>query len=220
MILPPDLLLALVGFAFATSITPGPNNVMLLASGANFGVRRTIPHVLGISLGHAFMVTLVGIGLMGALDRYPAAHHALRIASVLYMLWLAWKIATASTLSSDDGAGSKGTSDGRGGVGGTGGGKKTGTPLTFLQAAAFQWVNPKAWAMALGAIAAYAPTRSLGAVVAVALVFALVNLPSVGVWAVLGQSLRTFLADPRRLRTFNVVMAALLVASIAPVLNG
>ena len=198
--LPPELVLALVGFAFVTSITPGPNNLMMLASGANYGVRRTVPHMLGIAVGFTVMVALVGVGLMGLFDAFPALHGVLRVASVVYMLWLAWKIATAAPLNGE--------------------GTATGRPLTFLQAAAFQWVNPKAWAMALGAIAAYAPTRSLDAVVAVALIFGAVNLPSVGAWAVLGQSLRALLAEPRRLRLFNGAMAALLVLSVLPVVTG
>ena len=200
MPLPPDILVALVLFAFVTSVTPGPNNLMLLASGANFGVRRSVPHMLGIAGGFTLMVALVGAGLMGALDTYPAAHGVLRVASILYMLWLAWKIAHAAPPAARR--------------------VEVGRPLTFLQAAAFQWVNPKAWAMALGAIAAYAPTRSLDAVIAVAVVFGAVNLPSVGAWAVLGQSLRRFLSDPRRLRAFNIAMAVLLVASVVPVVVG
>ena len=191
-----DLLVALVGFAFVTSVTPGPNNLMLLASGVNYGVRRTVPHMLGISLGHALMVFLVGLGLARVFEDVPWSRPALAVASILYMGWLALKIATAAPPR---------------------GGRSTGRPFTFLQAAAFQWVNPKAWAMALSAVAAYAPTRSLDAVVAVAVVFGAVNLPSVGAWAVLGQSLRAVLAEPRRLRLFNGAMAALLVLSVLPV---
>ena len=194
-----DLLAALVAFAFVTSITPGPNNLMLLASGANFGVRRTVPHMLGISSGFTVMVALVGLGIMAAFDAFPPLHMALKIVSVLYLLWLAWKIATAAPPSDEPEAG--------------------GVPMTFVQAALFQWVNPKAWAMALGAIAAYAPDRSIAAVVLVAVVFGAVNLPSVGVWAAIGQGMRRLLSNPKRLRLFNVAMALLLVASLAPVLR-
>lgn len=193
-----DLFIALLGFAFVTSVTPGPNNMMLLASGVNFGVRRTLPHMLGISLGHALMVFLVGLGMSGVFVAFPAAMTGLKIVSVGYMLWLAWKIAHASAPKP---------------------GQAGGVPFSFLQAAAFQWVNPKAWAMALGAVANYTGGGGMAAVGVVALVFASVNLPSVALWAAAGEALRGWLADPVRLRLFNWTMAALLVASLVPVLR-
>lgn len=193
-----DLILALIGFAFVTSVTPGPNNMMLLASGVNFGFRRTIPHMLGISMGHSFMVFLVGLGIAGLLHAWPPAMLVLKIASVGYMLWLAWKIAHAAA---------------------PGGGTSGARPFSFLQAAAFQWVNPKAWAMALTACAAYAPEGSTKAVLSVALIFAAVNFPSVSLWAWAGQVLRAWLSEPRRLVLFNRGMAVLLVLSLLPVLR-
>lgn len=197
-VMSPDILLALIGFAFVTSVTPGPNNMMLLASGVNFGLRRTVPHMLGISLGHAVMVTLMGLGLSGLFQTVPQAMTVLKVVSVAYMLWLAWKIAHASAPE---------------------GGKAGGKPFSFVQAAAFQWVNPKAWAMALGAISAYAEDGGMGAVLTIAVVFAAVNLPSVTLWAAAGEALRTVLQSPRRLAQFNWTMAALLVASLIPVLR-
>lgn len=191
-----ELFLALLGFAFVTSITPGPNNMMLLASGVNFGFRRTVPHMLGISIGHALMVFLVGLGLAGVFKAWPPALMALKIASVAYMLWLAWKIARS---------------------GAPGEGRAKARPMTFLQAAAFQWVNPKAWAMALGAVAAYVTEPSVWAYSTVALAFSLVNLPSVSVWAVAGQAVRRWLGAPGRLKAFNWTMAGLLVLSLWPV---
>ncbi len=193
-----DLFFALLGFAFVTSVTPGPNNMMLLASGVNFGLRRTVPHMLGISLGHALMVFLVGLGLAGIFTAWPPTLTVLKIASVGYMLWLAWKIAQA---------------------GAPGEGNRSANPMTFLQAAAFQWVNPKAWAMALGAVAAYVPNPSVSAYALVALVFAAVNLPSVTLWAAAGQAVRRWLEGPGRLRIFNVTMAVLLVLSLWPVVT-
>lgn len=191
-----DLFLALLGFAFVTSVTPGPNNMMLLASGVNFGFRRTVPHMLGISIGHALMVFLVGLGLAGVFTAWPPALLALKIASVGYMLWLAWKIAQA---------------------GAPGEGRVKPQPMTFLQAAAFQWVNPKAWAMALGAVSAYVVEPSPWAYAAVAGAFACVNLPSVSLWAGAGQAVRRWLDGPGRLRAFNWTMAGLLVLSLWPV---
>ena len=193
-----DLLLALLGFAFVTSVTPGPNNMMLLASGVNFGLRRTLPHMLGISVGHSLMVFVLGLGVAGAIQTSPRAGVVLKVVSVGYMLWLAWKIAHAAA---------------------PGEGRTGGTPFSFLQAAAFQWVNPKAWAMALGAVAAYAPSGSIGAVALVAAIFACVNLPSVTLWAAAGQAMRRWLQAPGRLRAFNWTMAGLLVLSLVPVVT-
>ena len=184
-------------FAFVTSATPGPNNMMLLASGANFGFVRTIPHMFGISLGFGLMIFLVGIGLMQVFDTYPVSRTILTIVSVVYMLWLAWKIANS--------AAPEGSATG-------------GTPMTFLQAAAFQWVNPKAWSMGLTAITLYAGDRSVWSVALVALAFMIVNFPSVTIWVVLGREMRRFLTSPARLRAFNWGMAVLLLLSLYPVL--
>ena len=193
-----DLLLALTGFAFVTSVTPGPNNMMLLASGVNFGFMRTVPHMLGISLGLVPMVMLLGLGLAGVFQAAPWALMLLKVVSVGYMLWLAWKIAHAAA---------------------PGEGRAAPKPFSFLQAAAFQWVNPKAWMMVLGAISAYAPGAKLGSLVVVVAVFCMVNLPSIALWAAMGEGLRGWLAQPARLRAFNWTMAGLLLASMLPVLR-
>ena len=192
-----DIFAALVTFAFVTSITPGPNNLMLMASGANFGLRRTVPHMVGVSAGFVLMTVLVGAGLVQVFDRFPVSYTVLKVASVAYLLYLAWKIARAQA---------PGTAD------------ATGRPLTLVQAMLFQWVNPKAWAMALTAISAYAPGQTLAAVALTAVIFGLVNLPSVGVWAMLGQQMRRVLTSPARLRAFNITMAVLLVGSLYPVI--
>jgi threonine/homoserine/homoserine lactone efflux protein len=190
-----EILTALAAFAFVTSITPGPNNMMLLASGANFGFRRSIPHMLGIGIGFTVMVMLVGAGLMQLFDAWPRSYTILKVLSAAYMLWLAWKIAnSASPEGMNAGA----------------------TPMTFLQAALFQWVNPKAWTMALSAITLYAPGRELLAVLWVAIIFGAINLPTVSLWTVLGQKLRLLLSNATRLRAFNWTMAVLLVASLVP----
>lgn len=193
-----DLFLALLGFAFVTSITPGPNNLMLMASGANFGFRRTLPHLLGVAGGFGLMAFLMGAGLVGIFERWPGLRDAMKIAALVYMLWLAWKIAHA-------GAPGQGREDAR--------------PLTLWQAAGFQWVNPKALAMALTAVTAYAPDRSLAAVALVALAFSAVNLPSISLWVVAGQQIRHLLTRPGRLAAFNWTMAALLLAALIPVLR-
>ncbi len=194
-----EILTGLILFAFASSITPGPNNIMLLASGANFGLRRTVPHMLGISIGHAVMVTLVGLGLIQIFDAYPPIRTALMIISAVYLLYLAWKVANAAPPPEAT---------------------TTARPLTFLQAAGFQWVNPKAWYMAIYAQTNFAPEDgAIWGAVAVALVFACTNLPSVTVWAWGGVQMRRFLSTPLRLRMFNVTMAVLLVVSLYPMLT-
>lgn len=194
-----ELLFGLAAFAFVTSITPGPNNLMLMASGANFGFRRSLPHMLGISLGFCFMVIVVGGGLAELFVRFPVSHLILKVASVAYLVYLAWKIATAAPPSPN---------------------AAVGRPFSFIQAAAFQWVNPKAWSMALSAITVYSATRSFAEIVVIACVFSAINLPSVSTWTVMGQAMRRFLNSPGRLRQFNVLMAILLIASLYPVLFG
>jgi Putative threonine efflux protein len=191
------LFLALLAFAFVTSVTPGPNNLMLLASGANFGIRRSLPHMFGIALGFTLMVFIVGLGLAEAFDTFPVLRQVMMTVAVLYMLWLAWKIAHASAPEA---------------------GQTGGKPLTFLQAAAFQWVNPKAWIMAIGAQTNYAQDATWAAAALVALGFVLMNLPAISLWTWLGQEIRRFLTNPRRLMAFNWTMAALLVASLLPIL--
>ncbi|MEM7084002.1 MAG: LysE family translocator [Pseudomonadota bacterium] len=192
-----DTLFALALFALVASITPGPNNLMMMASGANFGLRRTIPHMLGVGLGFIFMLLVVGAGLVNLFARYPLSYTIMKVVSAAYLVFLAWKIATAAPLSET---------------------AKTGSPFSFLQAAAFQWVNPKAWVMALSAISIYSPDHRMSQVVIVALVFGVVNVPCATTWVVSGQQLRRLLTNPSRLRGFNILMAVLLVASLVPVL--
>ncbi len=194
----PETLTSLAVFAFVSSATPGPNNLMLMASGANFGFWRTIPHMLGISVGFAVMLVLVGSGLVQIFDRFPVIYTVLKVASVIYMIYLAWKIANAAPVTTN---------------------AEAGTPMTFLQAAAFQWVNPKAWAMALTAITVYVGDAAMVWLALAATLFALVNLPSVSLWTVAGQQLQRILTNPVRLRTYNWTMAALLIASLYPVLG-
>jgi len=192
---------ALAAFAVASSITPGPNNIMLMTSGTNFGFRRTVPHMLGVSLGFALMIVLVGLGLAQLFARYPVAHEILKWVSVAYLLYLAWKIATARPPS--EGAAAKGA------------------PMTFVQAALFQWVNPKAWTMALTGVTVYMPPVDpwIGLLLVAAL-FGAINLPCVGLWAAMGVKLRSWLGDARRLRQFNVAAAVLLVGSLYPTVTG
>jgi threonine/homoserine/homoserine lactone efflux protein len=193
------LLWALAVFCFVSSITPGPNNLMLLTSGVNFGVRRTVPHMLGVGLGFTLMVAVVGLGLAGIFARFPALLVAMKWLGAAYMVYLAVKLARAAPLEA---------------------GAAAGRPMTFLQAAAFQWVNPKAWVMALTAMATYTmPDDYIRTVGLVALVFGVVNLPCVSSWVLFGTVLRQVLQRPLVVRAFNLVMAALLIASLYPALT-
>ena len=194
----PDLLTALTMFALATSITPGPNNMMLMASGANFGLRRTLPHWAGVVVGFTGLLLACGLGLGGLFLRYPVLHDILKWAGAAYLVYLAGKIAMSKSISTAKaGAAAK--------------------PMTFAAAVAFQLVNVKAWAMAVGGATTYVPQdHYLGNLVVAAVVFALINAPCVALWLSCGVVLRRSLERPAILRTFNIVMAVLLVASLYP----
>ncbi|HTI18038.1 MAG TPA: LysE family translocator [Trinickia sp.] len=190
---------AAMTFALVMSITPGPNNTMLLASGVNFGFRRTLPHMAGITFGCMIMMVAIGLGLGQLFERVPTLYTALQAASVAYLLYLAWKIAMSRSISVTN---------------------ANGRPMTFLQAAAFQWVNPKAWMMAITGVTAFRLHNNLLTNTALlAIAFAIVNLPSISVWAAFGSAVRGWLSNRIVLRAFNWTMAALLVASIAPALE-
>ena len=191
-----ESLIALALYALVTSVTPGPNNLMLLASGVNFGFRQTIPHMLGIALGFTAMVALVGFGLGAVLTLFPIVFNVLRVLALVYMVWLSWKLASSGSLGSGD---------------------AKARPMTFIEAALFQWINPKAWAMALTATTLYTvPDMYYLSVILVAGTFGVVNLPSVSCWAGFGVALRGFLSVAARLRIFNVGMALLLLLSTLP----
>jgi len=194
-----EMIVAVLLYGFVSSITPGPNNFMLLASGVNFGFRRTIPHMLGIAGGFASLLLAVGFGLGALLASFPSLHLFLKIAGGAYLLYLAYKIATSRNLGDP---------------------RSRAQPMNFMQAAAFQWVNPKAWAMAVTAMALYTrPEAPILSVLVIVFVFSVVNLPCVSVWAGFGVVLRSFLSDPVRLKWFNIAMGVLLAATLWPMLG-
>jgi len=193
------LILGLATFTFVASITPGPNNLMLMASGANFGLRRTVPHMAGVSLGFGVMVLVVGFALAGIIAALPWLYEVLRWAGAAYLLYLAYKIATSHGI-----------------------GTKTApqSPMTFWQAAAFQWVNPKALAMCVGAITTYAARDHLYINVAlVALAVTVIGAPCITSWAAFGVGMERVLNRPATMRAFNIGMALLLVLSLYPMLT-
>ncbi len=198
----PDVLLAFSLFAFVTSVTPGPNNIMMLASGVNFGFRRSIPHILGISLGFMVMVIAVGLGLNEIFTRYPLSYTVMRWVGAIYLVYLAWAIANSQPPEDKTDAE-----------------RAASRPMGFLAAAAFQWVNPKAWIMAVSAFSTYVPAaNNLMLIVGTAAMFAVINAPCVGLWAAFGSKMRVLLKTPRFRRLFNIAMAVLLLASMLPML--
>ncbi|MDY0329275.1 MAG: LysE family translocator [Thiomonas sp.] len=191
---------ALALFAFVTSVTPGPNNLMLLASGANFGFRASIPHLLGISTGVLILLASVGLGLAELFSLWPWAEVAMKWIGALYMIYLAWRIARASP---PDGSA-----------------VRESRPMRYIGAFAFQWVNPKLWLMALSVFSVYVPgSGGFSLVLAVAALFSLINLPTISVWALGGARLRHLLTEQGRVKVFNLTMAALLLATLWPMLR-
>lgn len=192
-------LLAVLIFSTVMAFTPGPNNAMLASSGSRFGLARTLPHAAGVTLGFPVMIFLVGVGLASILLASPMLQLAMKSISCAYLLWMAFQIARSS-----------GGKDSRG----------KDKPLTFLQAAAFQWINPKAWMMAVGAISAYttANGRLYLEVAIIAGISLAVSIFSTLTWAAFGAGIRRWLRSPRALHAFNIAMALSLVASMVPIM--
>jgi threonine/homoserine/homoserine lactone efflux protein len=194
----PATLLPFLLFSVLLTVTPGPNNTMALVSGVQVGVLGSVPLVCGIAVGVALQLAAIGFGLGALLEAYPASQDVLRIGGSLYLVWLAWKIAGSGPVRIDD--------EGH-------------RPLGFAGAAAFQWINPKAWAITTSAAAAYIPRDGYVVNILVAsLVLALVALPCVGVWTAAGSILRRLLERPTYARVFNCLVAALLLMTTLPML--
>jgi threonine/homoserine/homoserine lactone efflux protein len=191
-------LLSAIGFAVAISGTPGPNNVMVASSGATFGFVRTLPHIIGISIGFPVMLLLVAIGAAEPLRTYPVLQIGLRWVGAIYLLWLAWHIARAAPTGVDRTARSR--------------------PLGMMQAALFQWVNPKAWVAAAGAIVTYTDGRTITPALIMGAIFLVASFGAVALWTVIGAGAGRMLRSPQALRRFNVGMALLLAASVVPML--
>jgi threonine/homoserine/homoserine lactone efflux protein len=194
------LLGAFVFFAISASVTPGPNNILMMASGANFGFRKTLPHLLGVVIGFPLMLLLIGLGFGAVLQSYPLVHEIIRYVGATYMLWMAWKIASTSKKIDDA--------------------KKPAKPMTFLQAVLFQWVNPKGWTMGVGAMAAYTTPGGnyFHELLVIILVFMLVGIPSALLWVMGGKFTATLLGSPKHFLIFNRVMGGLLALSVIPIL--
>lgn len=195
----PALFAGFLVFAAVASITPGPNNLMLMASGATFGLKRTTPHLAGVVLGFGAMIVAVGLGLAQLLKASPAIFAVLRWGAAAYIVYIAWRMVTA-----------KGP-----GVAVTGE-----HPMSFLGAVAFQWINPKAWVMALGMVGTYAEReRFVADVVIIAVVTMFITLPCTLTWTSFGAGIRRWFKKPGHLKAFNWTMAALLVLSLYPLVT-
>lgn len=186
-----ELLIAIASFAFVTSVTPGPNNIMLTASGANFGFTRSLPHIAGIVFGVALMNVMVGAGLGAIFQQFPVIQKLLKIGGSAYLIWLAVKLLKFNQV--DDS------------------GEAKGRPFSFLQAASFQYINPKAWVMVISANGSFTLSDDLywTSVALITGLFILIGPPSVMIWTIFGQIIRRYLRDPTILRGFNLMMATL-----------
>ncbi len=193
-----ELIVLLLTFSISMTITPGPNNVMVTASGVNFGYKKTLPHILGITFGFPVMIALIGLGLGSVFKSFPIFHLILKYIGAAYLLYLAYKIATFSSFDT--------YSD-------------KNKPFTFLQAVLFQWINPKAWSIAVGAIATYTSVDNnvFFEVLLIAFVFCIVCFPCVSLWAIIGTNIKRLLTTDYYRKIFNISMACLLVISLVPV---
>ena len=188
--------LAVVLYAVSTSVTPGINNMMIMSSGLNFGIRRSLPHLMGIIIGFPLMFVAAGAGFVSVILAVPDLHQLIQVAGVLYLLYFAWLVATA-----DHKAGNAS--------------KKT---ISFWQAVAIQWVNPKAWVMITGAFAAFTKTDAdpFLQVLYITSAFVIVGIPTITAWLFCGSLLSRVLQQPKSRRYFNYSISALLVISILP----
>lgn len=194
------LMLPVLLFSFSMSVTPGPNNVMLTASGANFGFMRSIPHMLGITVGVMLLMSAVALGLGVLFERWPALMLVLKLLGSAYLLWLGWKIFNSPPPELRTETQSR--------------------PLTFFQAALFQFVNPKAWMMAISALASFTLSGDafIASVILIILAMAIVNLPSIALWASFGVLLGRILKTPRHWCTFNRLMGGLTASCVVMIL--
>ncbi len=189
---------ALLSYSFINSVTPGPNNIMLASSGVNFGFKRTIPHFMGVYLGFILMLTIVCFGLGEVFTRFPQIQPILKYVGSAYLLYLAWRIFRSSSISN----------------------ASVGKPLSFFEAALFQYINPKAWILAGTIPSAFVTGVQITSIDVLYLVggHAMVSLPAILFWVIAGTQLRRLLSTPRTLMIFNTVMALLLVGTVAMIL--
>lgn len=189
--------LAFLLFSASSGFTPGPNNIMVMTSGLNHGISKTMPHCAGIWVGFPLMVAAVGFGLSAVFINYPVVHQVVKFIGIAYLIFLAWKIANAKNPEA---------------------GEDLKKPLSFVQAVAFQWVNPKAWVVIIGAVAAYTSGDNLALqIIFIMLTFLAIGILSTSLWLLMGASLKKIIQSQTQLQIFNITMAVLLVLSIVPI---
>lgn len=196
------MLLSILSFAFATAMTPGPNNFMLLSSGLTFGYRRTLPHIVGVMAGFPIMIIAVGLGMGTVFQLYPLFYDILKVVGITYLLWMAWKIATSSASMGKDNEVKK--------------------PFTLVQAMLFQWVNPKAWVMVITVMGSFITSKENAflQVLIISFTYLFIGVLSTNFWALGGYYLRRFISDEKRVTLFNIIMAVLIVLSVIPFIFG
>lgn len=211
-------LLPLIAFTASSAMTPGPNNIMLMTSGVNFGFRRTVPHMLGVMFGFPVMVLIVGLGIGTTVLTQPLVHQVVTVIGILYLLWLAWHIAAADVTSNEA---ELIAAEHEVEAGEAPPAKAASKPMSFLGAAAFQWINAKAWISIIGMLAIYAPKGYgvIGGILVVALINLVTAAASATTWALFGLAVARWLENPTRRRLFNVTMALLLVATLVPAIK-
>ena len=194
------MILSITSFTLAGVMTPGPNNIMLLSSGLTYGYRKTLPHMVGVALGFTIMVVCVGLGIGAVFELFPMLFTALKFVGISYLFWMAWKIASSK--------GELKTSS------------KKSKPFTFLQAASFQWVNPKAWIMAITSTVSFItdPENAFLQVLIIAFIYLLSGVISTNTWTLGGVYLKKLIKNELHVRVFNIIMAILIVASVLPVI--
>ena len=192
------MILSIVSFGMASTMTPGPNNMMLMSSGLTFGYKQTIPHALGVNFGFPVMVICVGLGVGRLFEAFPFVYFILKIAGIGYLLWMAWHIANTKGSLDKENAKDK--------------------PFTFWQAALFQWINPEAWVMAITSTAAFITDHRVASVqvVIISSIFFLCAIVSTNSWSLGGVLLKRFIQNERLVRLFNIAMAILIVGSVLP----
>ncbi|MGE3149519.1 MAG: LysE family translocator [Pseudorhodoplanes sp.] len=190
-----ETLIPLILFTFVGAFTPGPNNLMATAAGHAVGFRRTIPQILGVAVGFGLMIVLFGIGLAQILSAYPGLHGGLQVVGAVYLLYLAWRLARAGDPAAE---------------------KSMQRPLTFIEAALFQWLNPKAWTLAVGVVTAFTTgSENLSSeLTVIVIVFTLMTVVTLTLWCFFGVAIRTFLSSERDRRIVSYAMAAALALSV------
>jgi threonine/homoserine/homoserine lactone efflux protein len=193
------MVISVLTFAFTMAMTPGPNNALFLSSGLTFGYKATIPHIIGVIVGFPLMTLMVGLGLGQIFASYPIILTILKIISILYLLWMAYHMANITGNANDDK-------------------NKQDRPLSFLQAVMFQWVNPKAWIMAISSISVFTTSieYKYQQLLVVTFLYFIVGFVSTNFWTLGGVLLKKFINSAKTVRMINIILAIFMLVSVLP----